>query len=113
MKTLLCSPAPLFPAEKYDYGGSTMVSIIRAEDSNLARSVYIAAKDYNSGFSFQNFGFSFEQWGLDKLIHQLLAPKPGSTKNLFNVMGRRRFTREASAKDRKETEDAVSKFYIM
>lgn len=89
-----------------------MFSMILAEDSNLPRSLYLAAKDYHSGYSFRRFGLSFEQWGLDKLVHQLLGPKPRSTRNLFNVMGRRRFAREASAEDRKETEDAVSIYYF-
>lgn len=89
-----------------------MFSKIQAEDSNLPRSLYLAAKDYHSGFSFKTIGLSFEQWGLDKLVRQLLGPKPGSTRNLFNVMGRRRFAREASAEDRKEIEDAVSIYYF-
>ncbi|XP_042145196.1 vitellogenin-1-like [Ixodes scapularis] len=92
---------------EYDYGGATIFSMIQADDSYLPRSLYLKAKDYYAGYSYDTIAMSFEGWGLNKLIDGVAGPRPGSTKNLWNFGGRRRFTREASAKDRKEIEDAL------
>ncbi|CAN8004223.1 unnamed protein product, partial [Ixodes hexagonus] len=92
---------------KYDYGGATVLSVIRANDSYLPRNIHVEAKDYYAGYSYDTLALSFEGWGLDKLFNNLVGPQPGSTRNLWNFSGRRRFTREASAKDRKEIEDAL------
>uniref|UniRef100_A0A6B0VFW3 Putative vitellogenin n=1 Tax=Ixodes ricinus TaxID=34613 RepID=A0A6B0VFW3_IXORI len=92
---------------KYDYGGSSIFAQVRADDSYLPREVYFSAKDYFHGHSFESVSLKFESWGLDKLLNQVVGPQPGSTKNLWNVFGRRRFTRDASAKDIKEVEDAL------
>ncbi|XP_037527417.1 vitellogenin-6 [Rhipicephalus sanguineus] len=92
---------------KFDYGGLTLVEMIRSHDSYLPRNLYITMKDYVAGHSTDTVAFSFESWGLDKLFNRLVGPQPGSTKNLWNFMGRRRFPRDASAKERKEIEDAL------
>ncbi|KAL3194887.1 hypothetical protein MRX96_045799 [Rhipicephalus microplus] len=92
---------------KYDYGGLTLVEMIRSHDSYLPRNLYIVMKDYVAGHSTETVAFSFESWGLDKLLNRLVGPQPGSSKNLWNFMGRRRFPRDASAKERKEIEDAL------
>ncbi|KAH6941088.1 hypothetical protein HPB50_013286 [Hyalomma asiaticum] len=92
---------------KYDYGGVTIVEMIRSHDSYLPRNLYINMKDYVAGHSTDTVAFSFESWGLDKVLNRLIGPQPGSTKNLWNIMGRRRFPRDASAKERKEIEDAL------
>lgn len=94
-------------AAEYDYGGATIFSMIRADDSYLPRSFYFKAKDYYAGYSYDTVAMSFEGWGMNKLLDGVAGPRPGSAKNLWNFDGRRRFTREASAKDRKEIEDAV------
>ncbi|CAN8004229.1 unnamed protein product, partial [Ixodes hexagonus] len=92
---------------KYDYGGATTFAQIRADDSYLPRQVYLGAKDYFDGRSFDTVSLWFESWGMDKLLDSVLGPQPGSSKNLWNVFGRRRFTRDASAKEFKEVEDAL------
>lgn len=92
---------------EYDYGGATIFSMIRADDSYLPRSFYFKAKDYYAGYSYDTVAMSFEGWGMNKLLDGVAGPRPGSAKNLWNFDGRRRFTREASAKDRKEIEDAL------
>lgn len=92
---------------KYDYSSASVVSVIRADDSYLPRSVYAKAMDYFAGYSYDTVALSFEGWGLNKLFDAMLGPRPGSTNNIWNFFGRRRFTREASVKDRKEIEDAL------
>ncbi|XP_077550151.1 vitellogenin-6-like [Haemaphysalis longicornis] len=93
--------------EKYDFGGLTLVEMIRSHDSYLPRNGYLAMKDYVAGKSHDTFAFSFESWGLDRLINRLVGPQPGSTKSLWDIFGRRRFPRDALAKERKEIEDAL------
>lgn len=101
-------PFSSLSAAKYDYGGLTLVEMIKSHDSYLPRNLYITMKDYVAGHSTDTVAFSFESWGLDKVFNRLVGPQPGSTKNLWNFMGRRRFPRDTSAKERKEIEDAVS-----
>lgn len=92
---------------KYDFGGMTMMSMIRSRDSFLPRKCHISMKDYVAGKSYDTIGLSFESWGLDKLFNKLLGPQPGSTKSIWNVLGRRRFPRDASAEELKHLEDAL------
>ncbi|KAM7286899.1 vitellogenin-6-like [Ixodes scapularis] len=92
---------------KYDYGGATSFGMVRADDSYLPRDVYVSVKDYMSGHSLSTATLWFENWGMDKLLNHVVGPQPGSSKNLWNVFGRRRFTRDASAKELKEVEDAL------
>lgn len=108
----MSTESPVFcpSTAKYDYGGSSVFAQVRADDSYLPREVYFSAKDYFHGRSFESVSLKFESWGLDKLLNQVVGPQPGSTKNLWNVFGRRRFTRDASAKDLKEVEAAVRLF---
>ncbi|KAL1431537.1 hypothetical protein MTO96_014056 [Rhipicephalus appendiculatus] len=56
---------------KYDYGGLTLVEMIRSHDSYLPRNLYIVMKDYVAGHSTDTVAFSFESWGLDKLLNRL------------------------------------------
>lgn len=93
--------------EKYDFGGMTLVEMIRSHDSFLPRNCYLLMKDYVAGQSHDTLAVSFESWGLDRLLNGLVGPQPGSTKSLWNIFGRRRFPRDASAKERKEIEDAL------
>ncbi|KAH9366387.1 hypothetical protein HPB48_018148 [Haemaphysalis longicornis] len=93
--------------EKYDFGGMTLVEMIRSHDSFLPRNCYLHMKDYIAGRSHDTLALSFESWGLDRLINGLVGPQPGSTKSLWDILGRRRFPRDASAKERKEIEDAL------
>ncbi|CAN8010286.1 unnamed protein product [Ixodes pacificus] len=92
---------------KYDYGGATTFGQIRADDSYLPREVYLGFKHYYSGASYETASMWFESWGMDKLLNRVFGPHPGSTTNMWNVFGRRRFTRDASAKELKEIEDAL------
>ncbi|CAN8004225.1 unnamed protein product, partial [Ixodes hexagonus] len=92
---------------KYDYGGVTTFAQIRADDSYLPRNLYIGANDYVHSDSFDTVSLSFESWGLDMLLNRMVGPEPGSNRNLWNVFGRRRFTRDTSAKELKEVEDAL------
>ncbi|KAH7971477.1 hypothetical protein HPB49_024500 [Dermacentor silvarum] len=92
---------------KYDYGGLTLLEMIRSHDSYLPRNLYISMKDYVAGHSTDTVAFSFESWGLDKVLNRLVGPEPGSTKNLWNFMGRRRFPRDHSELERKDIEDAL------
>ncbi|KAH7935304.1 hypothetical protein HPB52_005729 [Rhipicephalus sanguineus] len=77
------------------------------DTSYLPRNCYIMLKDYRAGHSYDTLTLEFENWGLDKLISSMLGPRPGSSKNLWNFMGRRRIPRDASAKERKEIEDSL------
>ncbi|XP_050042241.1 vitellogenin-6-like [Dermacentor andersoni] len=92
---------------KYDYGGMTSSVLIRSHDSYLPRNMYIMLRDYKAGHNFDTLTLQFESWGMDKTFNHLLGPQPGSTKNLWNFMGRRRIPRDASAKERKEIEDSL------
>lgn len=92
---------------KYDYGGMTQVEMIRSRDSYLPRNLHVSMKDYMAGHTHDTVAFSFESWGMDKLLNQLLGPQPGSTKNIWNFMGRRRFPRDASADERQHIDDAL------
>ncbi|EEC17915.1 hemelipoglycoprotein precursor, putative, partial [Ixodes scapularis] len=92
---------------KYDYGGATTFGQIRADDSYLPREVYLGFKHYYSGASYETASLWFESWGMDKLLNHAIGPRPGSTANMWNVFGRRRFPRDASAKELKEIEDAL------
>ncbi|CAN8028013.1 unnamed protein product, partial [Ixodes persulcatus] len=93
---------------KYDYGGATAFGLVRADNSYLPRGVYLGVQDYFSGHSYNTASLTFENWGLDKLANRLVGPHPGSTTNMWNVFGRRRFTRDDSVKEIKEVEDALS-----
>ncbi|KAG0413554.1 hypothetical protein HPB47_009287 [Ixodes persulcatus] len=53
---------------EYDYGGATIFSMIRADDSYLPRSFYFKAKDYYAGYSYDTVAMSFEGWGMNKLL---------------------------------------------
>ncbi|KAL3194893.1 hypothetical protein MRX96_045805 [Rhipicephalus microplus] len=92
---------------KYDYGSMTSLEMIRSHDSFLPRNCYVMLKDYRAGHSYDTFTLEFESWGMDKLISSMLGPRPGSSKNLWNFLGRRRIPRDASAKERKEIEDSL------
>ncbi|KAG0413553.1 hypothetical protein HPB47_009286, partial [Ixodes persulcatus] len=92
---------------KYDYGGATTFGQIRADDSYLPREVYLGFKHYYSGASYETASLWFESWGMDKLLNRVVGPHSGSTTNMWNVFGRRRFPRDASAKELKEIEDAL------
>nr|WEY02608.1 vitellin-c [Haemaphysalis flava] len=92
---------------KYDFGGMTMTKMIRARDSFLPRNCHISMKDYVAGKSYDTIALSFESWGLDRLFNGLVGPQPGSTKSLWNVFGRRRFPRDASAEARQEIENSL------
>ncbi|KAH7971480.1 hypothetical protein HPB49_024503 [Dermacentor silvarum] len=92
---------------KYDYGGMTSSVMLRSHDSYLPRNMYIMLRDYKAGHNFDTLTLEFESWGLDKFLNHLLGPQPGSTKNLWNFMGRRRIPRDASAKERKEIDEAL------
>ncbi|XP_040076514.1 vitellogenin-4-like [Ixodes scapularis] len=92
---------------KYDYGSATAFGLVRADDSYLPRGVYLGVQDYFGGHSSNTVSLTFENWGLDKLLNRVLGPHPGSTTNMWNVFGRRRFTRDASVKEIKEVEDAL------
>ncbi|CAN8004231.1 unnamed protein product, partial [Ixodes hexagonus] len=92
---------------KYDYGGVTTFGQVRADDSYLPRDMFLGVKDYFSGRSFDTVSMWFESWGMDKLLNSVVGPQPGSSKNLWNVFGRRRFTRDASAKELNEVEAAL------
>lgn len=92
---------------KYDTGSLSVLSIIRSEDSFLPHSVYATTQAYAAGNVYEVFALSFEQWGLDRLVNALLGPHPGSTRNLWNVLGRRRFTRSDSETSRKHVEQAL------
>ncbi|XP_065290062.1 vitellogenin-6-like [Dermacentor albipictus] len=92
---------------KYDYGSMTASEMIRSHDSYLPRNMYIKLMDYMAGHSYDTLTLAFESWGMDKYLNHLLGPQPGSTKNLWNFMGRRRIPRDASFKERKEIEDSL------
>ncbi|XP_075527955.1 vitellogenin-6-like [Dermacentor variabilis] len=92
---------------KYDYGSLTASEMIRSPDSYLPRNAFLILRDCKSGYNFETLTLEFESWGMDKLFNHLLGPQPGSTKNLWNFMGRRRVPRDASAKERKEIEDSL------
>ncbi|KAH7936098.1 hypothetical protein HPB52_018198 [Rhipicephalus sanguineus] len=93
---------------KYDYGGMTQVELIRSRDSYLPRSLRVDMKDYMAGHTHDTLAFSFESWGMDKLLDRLVGPQPGSTKNIWNFVGRRRFPRDASSDERERIEDLLS-----
>ncbi|KAH8035348.1 hypothetical protein HPB51_004589 [Rhipicephalus microplus] len=86
---------------QYDTGSLSVLSIIRSEDSFLPHSVYASTQAYAAGNVYEVFALSFEQWGMDRLVNALLGPSPGSTRNLWNVLGRQRFTRSDSETSRK------------
>ncbi|KAL3198290.1 hypothetical protein MRX96_044423 [Rhipicephalus microplus] len=92
---------------EYDTGSLSVLSIIRSEDSFLPHSVYASTQAYAAGNVYEVFALSFEQWGMDRLVNALLGPSPGSTRNLWNVLGRRRFTRSDSETSRKHVEQAL------
>lgn len=92
---------------QYDTGSLSVLSIIRSEDSFLPHSVYASTQAYAAGNVYEVFALSFEQWGMDRLVNALLGPSPGSTRNLWNVLGRRRFTRSDSETSRKHVEQAL------
>lgn len=92
---------------KYDYGSMTSSEMLRSHDSYLPRNMYIMFRDYRAGHNYDTLTVEFESWGMDKLLAGMLGPRPGSTKNLWNVMSRRRIPRDASAKERKEIEDSL------
>nr|ABK40086.2 heme lipoprotein precursor [Amblyomma americanum] len=92
---------------KYDFGGATIMEVIRSHDSYFPRNLYINMKDYIAGHSTDTLSLSFESWGMDKLLNKLVGPQPGSSKSIWDFMGRRRFPRDASAKERKEIEDSL------
>uniref|UniRef100_A0A4D5RIF2 Putative vitellogenin-2 n=2 Tax=Ixodes scapularis TaxID=6945 RepID=A0A4D5RIF2_IXOSC len=92
---------------KYDMGSMSLLSVIRSEDSLLPNSVYLDAKHYIAGYAYDTFALSYEGWGVDKLLNALVGPQPGSTRNLWNVLSRRRFTRDTSTQERKNIEDAL------
>ncbi|KAH7971478.1 hypothetical protein HPB49_024501 [Dermacentor silvarum] len=94
---------------KYDYGSTTATEMIRSHDSYLPRNMYIRLMDYRAGHSYDTLSVAFESWGMDKVLSHLMGPQPGSTKNLWNFMSRRRIPRDASAKERKEIEDSERK----
>ncbi|XP_077550146.1 vitellogenin-6-like isoform X1 [Haemaphysalis longicornis] len=92
---------------KFDAGSQTFVSVVRSEDSFLPNAVYISNHAYGAGNVYNVFALAFEGWGLDRLVNAFLGPQPGSTRNLWNVLGRRRFTRDASETNRKHIEQAL------
>ncbi|KAK8788260.1 hypothetical protein V5799_021965, partial [Amblyomma americanum] len=94
-------------SHQYDAGSQTIVSIIRSEDSFLPHNIYASSQVYGAGNVYEVFALTFEQWGLDRLVNALVGPRPGSTWNLWNILGRRRFTREASETNRKHIEQAL------
>ncbi|KAH6941089.1 hypothetical protein HPB50_013287 [Hyalomma asiaticum] len=98
---------------KYDTGSLSIMSVIRSEDSFLPHSIYASTQAYAAGNVYELFALSFEQWGLDRLVNALLGPHPGSTRNLWNVLGRRRFTRSDSETSRKHVEQAVRGVKLM
>lgn len=93
-------------SHRYDTGSQTIVSVLRSEDSFLPHMIYASSQLYGAGNVYELFALSFEQWGLDRLVNALVGPLPGSTRNLWNVLGRRRFTRNASETNRKHIEQA-------
>ncbi|XP_065290068.1 vitellogenin-6-like [Dermacentor albipictus] len=92
---------------KYDYGGMTQIEMIRSRDSYLPRNLQVSMKDYMAGHTHDTMAVSFESWGMDKLLNHLVGPQPGSTKNIWNFMGRRRFPRDASVDERGHIDDAL------
>ncbi|XP_077499484.1 vitellogenin-6-like isoform X1 [Amblyomma americanum] len=92
---------------KYDFGSMTSSELIRSRDSYMPRNMYIMMRDYRAGRSYDTLKLSFESWGLDQLFNELVGPHPESSKNIWNFFGRRRFPREASAKELKEIETAL------
>ncbi|CAN8004235.1 unnamed protein product, partial [Ixodes hexagonus] len=92
---------------KYDMGGMSLLSVIQSEDSLLPQSVYINSRHYIAGYEYDTFALGFEGWGVDKLLNALAGPKPGSTRNLWNVFSKRRFPRDTSHQERQKVEDAL------
>ncbi|XP_050042262.1 vitellogenin-6-like [Dermacentor andersoni] len=94
-------------SREYDIGSLSVLSVLRSEDSFLPQSIYAATQAYAAGNVYEVFALSFEQWGLDRLVNALLGPRPGSTKTLWNVLSRPRFTRSTSETNRKHIEQAL------
>nr|ALC78839.1 hemelipoglycoprotein-1 [Dermanyssus gallinae] len=84
---------------KYDHGGHSIISMIMS-DSYVPRDLYVNFGDFFAGFFFDNFGMSISQQGMERLIDHFNNPRTFGNKfgrNLWNMAGRRRQTRDAAS----------------